>query len=176
MKKTPPGWPRIASAVFYDDAAGAIDWLCDAFGFRVRMKVEGPGGRIEHSELELGDGLIMVGQTGGERGGTWRRSPKAQDGACTQSLMAFVDDADAHCAHARAAGATITTEPATSDYGAEHWVDRGYEAIDREGHHWWFVQRVSTSATERKKRKEPSKKSKKSKKSALKPKKKSKKK
>src|SRR5688572_76561 len=50
-KPLPMGWPRISGAVFYDEPARAIDWLCAAFGFEVRLKVEGEGGRIEHSEL-----------------------------------------------------------------------------------------------------------------------------
>jgi uncharacterized glyoxalase superfamily protein PhnB len=54
----------------------------------------------------------------------------------------FVDDVDAHCARARAAGAIVTTEPQTTDYGDEYWADRTYEATDLEGHHWWFIQRV----------------------------------
>jgi uncharacterized glyoxalase superfamily protein PhnB len=33
MKPTPSDWPRLSSSVFYQDAAAAIDWLCDAFGF-----------------------------------------------------------------------------------------------------------------------------------------------
>ena len=60
MKNTPKGWPRISPAIIYDDAAGAIDWLCRAFGFEIRIKVEGDKGRIEHSELVLGDGVVMV--------------------------------------------------------------------------------------------------------------------
>jgi uncharacterized glyoxalase superfamily protein PhnB len=32
----------------------------------------------------------------------------------------------------------------TTDYGEEYWTDRGYEAEDLEGHHWWFVQRLRT--------------------------------
>jgi len=32
MKPTPPGWPRISAALFYDDPRAAIDWLCEAFG------------------------------------------------------------------------------------------------------------------------------------------------
>ena len=39
MKPTPPGWPRISTALYYDDAAEAIDWLCKAFGFELRLKV-----------------------------------------------------------------------------------------------------------------------------------------
>jgi uncharacterized glyoxalase superfamily protein PhnB len=60
MKPPPQGWPRISSAVFYENAAQAIDWLCRAFGFEVRLKVEGERGRIEHSELAFGEGLIVV--------------------------------------------------------------------------------------------------------------------
>ena len=66
MNKPPQGWPRITAAVFYDDAAKAIDWLCAAFGFEVRLKIEGEGGRIEHSELTFGEGVIMVASTGGK--------------------------------------------------------------------------------------------------------------
>ena len=38
MKNTPKGWPRISPAIIYDDAAGAIDWLCRAFGFEERAQ------------------------------------------------------------------------------------------------------------------------------------------
>ena len=48
MKATPKGWPRLSTAIYYDDAVGAIDWLCRALGFEVRLKVEGDSGRIGH--------------------------------------------------------------------------------------------------------------------------------
>ena len=53
-----------------------------------------------------------------------------------------VDDADAHCAQARARGATITSEPSTHDYGDDYWSDRSYGASDCEGHAWWFMHRI----------------------------------
>lgn len=142
MKPPPSGWPRISSAVYYDDAAAAIEWLCSAFGFEVLVKIEGEGGRIEHSELTYGEGLIMVGQAGSEDKPSFRRSPRSIGSANTQNMMVFVDDADAHCEHARARGATIVTEPTTTDYGEDWWTDRGYECADLEEHHWWFVQRL----------------------------------
>ncbi len=152
MKPPPKGWPRVSSALFYDDAATAIDWLCEAFGFEVRLKIEGEGGQIEHSELVFGDaegvglGLIMVGSTAvraGRPNPVPARSPQSlPDRACTQALCVAVEDADAHCAHARAAGATIVSEPATEDYGEDYWADRAYAAEDLEGHRWWFMQRV----------------------------------
>jgi uncharacterized glyoxalase superfamily protein PhnB len=142
MKPPPSGWPRIVSAVYYENAAAAIDWLCRAFGFVVRLKIVAEGGRIEHSELMYGEGMVMVGQTGVPGKPSIRHSPRELAGANTQSMMIFVDEADAHCEHARAAGATIVSEPKTTDYGPDYWTDRGYECEDLEGHHWWFYQRL----------------------------------
>src|SRR5215470_16564323 len=123
MNRPPEGWPRISSAVFYDDPAKAIDWLCAAFG----------------------DGLIMVGSTGGKSERPVPlpcKSPRALGGANTQSLCICVDDLDAHCEKARGAGAKIMEEPATQDYGEEYLSDRTYRAEDPEGHQWWFMQRI----------------------------------
>jgi len=142
MKPTPPGWPRIAAALYYEDAAKAIDWLCKAFAFRVRIRIDGPGGSIEHAELEVADSLLMLSSADKKR--AWCRSPKSVNGANTQNLMVYVDDADAHCAQARAAGAQVLMEPSTTDYGEDYWTDRGYECVDPEGHHWWFMQRLRT--------------------------------
>src|SRR5262249_40853157 len=108
---TPRDWPRISASVFYKDAGKAIDWLGEVFGFEVRLKVEGEGGTIVHSELSFGaDGMIMVGsETRPDKPDmNFQRSPLSVGGANTQALMAFVDDADAHCAHAREHGASIT--------------------------------------------------------------------
>ena len=145
MKLTPSDWPRCSSAVYYQDAASAIQWLCDAFGFEIRIKVEGENGRIEHSELTFGEGLVMVAQADPDSPRLWKaamRSPRSLGGASTQSIMIYVDDADAHCEQARSRGARIIEEPATHDYGADYWADRSYGALDPEGHLWWITQRV----------------------------------
>jgi uncharacterized glyoxalase superfamily protein PhnB len=144
MKPAPAGWPRISSGVYYRDAARMIDWLCAAFGFEVKLRIEGEGGRIEHSELTFGEGLIMVGE---ELAGTSRRfdtdrlSP-LNAGCNTQNLMVYVDDVDAHHARALAAGAHIVSAPELHDYGPDYWAERSYGCKDPEGHLWWFVQRV----------------------------------
>src|SRR5262245_49174621 len=97
MKNTPKGWPRVSPSIVYDDAAAAIDWLCRAFGFEVRLKVEGDKGRIEHSELVFGDGVVMVGSatTDSKPERSFRtkfKSPQSLGGVNTQSLMLYVDD------------------------------------------------------------------------------------
>ena len=146
MNPTPVGWPRLSASVFYDDPHAAIDWLCRAFGFEVRLKVEGEDGAIHHSELCFGEGLVMVGGTGGKE--PWQsayRSPRALGGAVTQALALHVDDVDAHHARAVAAGAKVIREPETNDYGEAYWADRSYGALDPEGHLWWFMQRIRTA-------------------------------
>jgi uncharacterized glyoxalase superfamily protein PhnB len=143
MKPTPPGWPRISTALYYENAAEAIDWLCRAFGFEVRLKVEGEGGRIEHSELLYGDGLVMVGEAHAKLDKfPYRRSPSQVQGINTQNLMMYVDDVEAHYKKAREQGAKIHAEPKTTDYGEEYWTDKGYECEDPGGHHWWFYERL----------------------------------
>ena len=144
MNPTPPGWPRISSSLYYRDAAGMIDWLCKAFDFELRLKVEGEDGRIEHSELTFGDGLVMVGS---ERSGAAQRfatnmlSPLSAGGN-TQGMLIYVDDVDGTCARARAAGANIVAEPELHDYGDDYWADRSYGVVDPEGHLWWVSQRI----------------------------------
>src|SRR5260221_4311566 len=98
MKPPPKGWPRVSSSAYYSDAGKAIDWLCSAFGFEIRHKIEGDGGRIEHSELTFGEGLVMVASTGGpDLSKGHRRAPGEVGGAHTQNMMVYVDDVDAHC-------------------------------------------------------------------------------
>lgn len=145
MRPTPAGWPRLSTSIYYDDAAKAIDWLCDAFGFELRLKVEGEGGRIEHSELVFGAAVVMVSQSGLKeklprlpRGA----SPASMGGANTQSVMLYVDDAEAHYQQALKAGARIVDEPKIHDYGEDYWSDRSYGVLDLEGHAWWITERV----------------------------------
>jgi len=45
----------------YYDARGAIDWLCEAFGFETHLVVPGENGTIAHEQLVFGNGMIMLG-------------------------------------------------------------------------------------------------------------------
>jgi len=151
-KPPPADWPQLSTCMFYRDAPAAIDWLCKAFGFEVRIRVDDDSdpGKIVHSELVYGKALIMVDSRVAPDdpvppGEEWRRtyaSPLDLGGRGTQSLFMYVDDVDAHCAQARAHGARIVIEPKVSDYGPEYWSDRGYSALDCEGHFWSFAHRL----------------------------------
>ena len=139
MPKNPPdGWTTLSSAVFYDDAVAAIDWLEKALGFETRIRVDGDAGVVIHSELVVGDGVVMVASANRAP----FKSPRSIGGANTQSLFLFVRDVDAAYTRAKKAGATIKSEPETKNYGDEYGSNRTFELEDPEGHRWWLGQRV----------------------------------
>jgi len=119
----------IYPSLTYDDALGAIDWLCRAFGFTKRFVVPGADKRVEHSELSIGTGVVMISSPKPE---DRRTSPGALTGL-SQAVTVYVADPDAHYKIATAAGARVVRELTTEDYGA-----RGYMARDPEGHLWYF--------------------------------------
>jgi PhnB protein len=138
MPKNPPeNTPRVTPYLYYQDVAGALRFLADAFGFRERLRMPGKDGDIAHAEMTLGDGLVMMGCPSKDY-----RNPKRL-GQQTQSLYIYVDDVDAHCAQARRAGARIINEPEDQFYG-----DRRYGVEDPEGHHWFFATHVRDVAPE----------------------------
>ncbi len=126
--------PSLASALCYQNPKAAFEWLEAAFGFEPAMVILGADGELAHSEMRLGDGLIMVGSEWNER----TKSPKSIGGHNTQSVHVQIEaDIDGHCERARKAGAQIQQEPADQFYG-----DRTYRALDLEGHIWTFGQTV----------------------------------
>ena len=138
MPNNPPAnMPRISAYLLYEDVAGALDWLAGAFGFRERLRVPDEQGKIVHAEMELADGVFMMGNPGASF-----RNPKRL-GHVTQHMYVYVDDVDRHYEHASEAGATILAEPEDQFYG-----DRIYGAEDPEGHHWYFAQHVRDVAPE----------------------------
>jgi uncharacterized glyoxalase superfamily protein PhnB len=132
--------PVLTSALSYRDPRAALDWLQKAFGFEIAMLIEDPAGGVAHSQMRLGDGMIMVGSE-------WsadHKSPASVDGKNTQSVHIQIEgDIDAHCERARAAGAEITQAPATQFYG-----DRTYRCRDLEGHIWTVGQTVAAVSRE----------------------------
>ncbi|HVN21813.1 MAG TPA: VOC family protein [Dongiaceae bacterium] len=113
----------------YNDARGAIRWLCSAFGFVQVFSVPENGGYVRHAQLKLGKNLIMVGSVRLDDGIV---SPKTL-GTATQMLAVYVEDPDGHFARAQAAGAKILYPPRNTDFGS-----REYHVADLEGHLWTF--------------------------------------
>ena len=114
----------------YEDAARAIDWLEQAFGFQCQLRVPGPDGTIAHAELRLGNGVIMLGSFKDDDLGLTSPRDLAR---VTQGIYVALEDIDAHYRRARAAGAEIVRELTDTEYGS-----REYLARDPEGHLWSF--------------------------------------
>jgi uncharacterized glyoxalase superfamily protein PhnB len=127
-----PAKISVIPALQYRDAKAAIDFLCKAFGFEKNAVYEEPDGSIAHAQLVLGNGMIMLGSVKDSEYSKLLVRP-ADAGGVTMSVYVVVDDADAHFARAKAAGATIVREPVTQDYGG-----RDYTCKDPEGHVWTF--------------------------------------
>jgi len=123
----------ITPYLYYEDVRAALTFLSKAFGFKkFGRPMSGPGGKIQHAAMKLGDAMVMMGYPGPQY-----KNPKHL-GEATQSLYVNVDDVDKHCARARRAGAKIIEEPAETFYGA-----RRYGAVDPEGHQWFFAEDVA---------------------------------
>ena len=125
--------PTIIPTLRYRDAAGAIDWLCKAFGFAPHLVVPGEGEAIAHAQLVHGNGMIMLGSAGDDEFGRLQQPPETPDAPVSQSPYVIVADVDAHHATAVAAGAQVVMPPKDEDYGG-----RGYSCRDPEGNLWNF--------------------------------------
>ena len=120
--------------LLYEDGAAAIDWLTRAFGFRELNRSTGSAGGL-HAELEVAPGasIYLGSPTSGYR------NPRTVGRSSLTYVL--VDDADAHYARAREAGAEIVEEPNDLTFG-----QRRYTCNDPEGHQWSFAQDVGGGA------------------------------
>jgi uncharacterized glyoxalase superfamily protein PhnB len=114
--------PTFYPTLTYQDAPAAIQWLEQAFGFRLLLRVPDGKGGIAHAEMAFEDGIVMLGSENELMGPPTR-----------QNIYVAVADPDAHHDRAEAAGARITLTLRDTDYGS-----RDYGCEDPEGHRWFF--------------------------------------
>jgi uncharacterized glyoxalase superfamily protein PhnB len=110
----------------YADVGEAVRWLCDAFGFTVRLTIAN-----HRAQLNVGDGAMVVTELA-------RASADAARTDRAHSVMVRVDDVDRHHDRAAAHGARILRPPTTYPYG-----ERQYTVEDPGGHIWNFTQSVA---------------------------------
>ena len=114
--------------VSYPNVRGAAKWLCDAFGFRVRLFIGN-----HRVQMHIGDGAMVV---------TEQKNPESSK-ICETSVMVRVDDVYAHHERAKKHGAVITRPPQDYPYG-----ERQYSAKDFNGYVWTFTQSLADSRPE----------------------------
>mgnify|MGYP001794689882 CR=1 FL=1 len=108
----------IVPSLRHRDAPAAIDWLCNAYGFEVQEQIV-DAGKLIHSQLKYGEGMIMVGDAGkGGRGELpYRPSPRSPGGATTQSMLVFGDHSEAHSQTDADRSATPTADATKTERG-----------------------------------------------------------
>jgi uncharacterized glyoxalase superfamily protein PhnB len=99
----------------YPDAGTAIEWLCDAFGFTLRLRIGN-----HRAQLNVGDGAVVLTELGGGKGygplGTFEFGQPHRS-ELTHSVMVCVPDVNRHHEHVRQRGTRILRPPADYPHG-----------------------------------------------------------
>jgi uncharacterized glyoxalase superfamily protein PhnB len=109
----------------YPDVGAAADWLCKAFGVKIRLRIGN-----HRIQMKVGDGCFVIAE-----------GNVPVDNA--HSVLVRVVDAESHCERARQHGARILAVPTDFPFG-----ERQYSALDFAGHRWTFTQSIADVAPE----------------------------
>ena len=60
VKPIPEAYRTITPYIEIENAAEAIEFYKRAFGTKGRVRMEAPGGKVGHAELEIGDSVLML--------------------------------------------------------------------------------------------------------------------
>jgi PhnB protein len=127
VQSIPTGYHTVTPYLIVRNAAAALDFYKKAFGAVELMRFPGPGGKLMHAEMKIGDSPVMLADEMPEEGHV---GPQTLGGAAV-SLMLYVENVDARFAQAIAAGATVKRAVADQFYG-----DRTGTLADPFGHVW----------------------------------------
>ena len=139
VKPVPAGYPALTPYLIVTNAAAVIGFYQQVFGARLRMRLDGPGGRIGHAELEIGDSLIMLADEHPEIGAL----APLTIGGTPVGLHVYVEDVDAVAAKAVSAGAALKRPVENQFYG-----DRLGSIVDPFGHLWHISTRIEDVSPE----------------------------
>ena len=139
IKLVPDGYRSVTPYLIVADAASAITFYQNVFGAKLRMRLDGPNGKIGHAELEIGDSLIMLADEHPAMGAV---APPTVGGTPV-GIHLYLDDVDAVAAKAAAAGATLKRPVENQFYG-----DRLGTIVDPFGHLWHISTHVEDVSPE----------------------------
>ena len=134
VRPVPAGYHTVTPYLTVDDGARAIEFYVRAFGARETERLPGPGGKIMHAELRLGDSVVMLSDE--FPGMSTARSPKALGGT-TGGLFLYVPDVDTAFRRAVEAGCKVLM-PVTDMF----WGDRFGKLEDPFGNQWTMATHV----------------------------------
>ena len=139
VKPVPDGYRSITPYLIVADGGAAIAFYQRVFAATLRMRLDAPGGKVGHAELEIGDSLIMLADEHPETGAL---APTTVGGTPV-GLHVYLPNVDAVAAEAVAAGATLKRPVENQFYG-----DRLGTIVDPYGHIWHISTHVEDVSPE----------------------------
>lgn len=127
VKAIPEGMHSVTPHLVCEGASDAIGFYKSAFDAVELCRIPGPGGKLMHAALRIGDATVMLVDDFPDLG---CHGPKALKGSPV-TLHLYVPDVDAAFAQAVAAGATVKMPVADM-----FWGDRYGLVCDPFGHNW----------------------------------------
>jgi len=107
----------------YPNVGQAIAWLCDTFGFTLRLRIAN-----HRAQLNVGAGAVVLTEQ-------LQADAKAP---VRSAVMVRVEDVNRHYARALRNGARVLQPPTDFPYG-----ERQYSVLDLAGHSWHFSQSLA---------------------------------
>jgi len=125
VNPVPPGFHMVTPYLVAENGPALVEFAKQAFGAEETFRIATPAGGL-HAEVRIGDSMLMMG--GGIPGKPFNAEPN------TTALHIYVEDADAVCENALAAGATLIDEPRDQEYG-----ERSGSVKDPAGNIWYIA-------------------------------------
>ena len=139
VKPVPDYMHTVTPHLTVDPADAAIEFYKKAFGAELMTRIPGPGGKLMHAMLRIGDSPIMLVDEFRDWGGT---SPKTLKGSAV-TIHLQVPDCDAVFQRAVDAGATVKIPMADM-----FWGDRYGIVEDPFGHFWSIATHIKDPTEE----------------------------
>jgi PhnB protein len=133
VRPIPEGYHSVTPYLIVKNASAAIDFYKKAFGASELFRFPGPGGKIMHAEIKIGDSHVMMADEAPEMGAV---SPQTLGGAGVH-LLIYCEDVDRMYKQAIAAGGTEKRALKNQFYG-----DRSGTFTDPYGHSWTIATHV----------------------------------
>ena len=129
------GYPTVTPYPMVADAAKFIAFMSTVFAAKTTEQLMRPDGKIGHTELRVGDSLIMLSEA------------SESHPATPVMLHVYVEDVDAAFERAVAAGGTVVSKPTNQFYG-----DRSGGVKEPSGNTIWIATHVEDVAPDELKR------------------------
>jgi PhnB protein len=124
VKPIPDGYHTVTPYLMVKDAPRFIAFMAEVFGAQTRLQLVRPDGKIGHTEITVGDSVIML-------------SEAMPEGPTPCMLHFYVHDVDATFDRAVKAGGTVVAPPTLQFYG-----DRSGGVKEPTGYTIWIATHV----------------------------------